>query len=415
MSLTHTFLLTARQQEIAELQTLNATCELVGRTGELIHALQAERGSANACLVSLDPAFRERWQDKCTMTNTAISDLDALLNGNLSIAGTSRLYTRIALAIHTLTGLSTHRAQVAELVVSAAESTTQYSIIIDAHIALIFEAIDATADPKVSRLLVALFNLIEVKAYAGLERANGVRLLAAENAHKIDQQTLADLIDFQEQSLARFETFCGEEIRVQWSALQSTLPLHDLERLRRKLLSPSAILSKDLINPWFDTCSARIDGFHLVELHIADQIQQVCRHRIAEANALLDEQLQSLELHDVLPDDWVAKANKAAIGESMDHEQRLASRLNRTLMDVLQQQSADLQSMSTELSSVRAVLEDRKLIDRAKGLLITQQGLSEEMAYNVLRQKAMSQNMRLSEVAASLLALADLLTPSDKR
>jgi AmiR/NasT family two-component response regulator len=45
---------------------------------------------------------------------------------------------------------------------------------------------------------------------------------------------------------------------------------------------------------------------------------------------------------------------------------------------------------------------------------MTQQGLSEEMAYNVLRQKAMSQNMRLSEVAASLLALADLLTPSDK-
>jgi hypothetical protein len=414
MSLTHTFLLAARQQQIAELQTLNATCELVRRTAELIHALQAERGSANACLVSLELTFRERWHDKCAMTNTAISDLNALLNGDLSIAGTSRLYTRIALAVHTLIGLPTHRAQVAELEASAFDSTAQYSMIIDAHIAMIFEAIDATAEPEVSRLLVALFNLIEVKAYAGLERANGVRLIASEHSHKIGKQTLADLIDFQEQSLARFETFCGEDIRAQWSALQSTLPLHELERLRRQLLSPKSTLSKSLINTWFDTCSARIDGFHLVEQHIADQIQQICRHRIAEKKTLLNDQRQSLELHGVSSDDLMAKPTTAAVGESMDHEQRLASRLNRTLMDVLQQQSADLQSMSAELSSVRAALEDRKLIERAKGLLMTQQGLSEEMAYNVLRQKAMSQNMRLSEVAASLLALADLLTPSDK-
>jgi hypothetical protein len=407
MSLTHSFLLAARQQEIAELQSLNGTCELVRRTGELIHALQAERGSANACLTSPEPSFRERWQDKCTMTNSAISDFNALLTGNLSITGTSRLYARIALAVNTLTVLSSHRGQVAELEASAAESTSQYSKIIDALIALIFEAIDATAEPEVSRLLLALFNLIEAKAYAGLERANGVRLLGAVPSHKIDQQTIVDLIDCQEQSLARFETFCGEDIRAQWSALQSTLPLHELERLRRQLLSPNSTLSKGFINTWFDTCSARIDGLHLVEQHMADLIQKACRKRIAETNALLDEQRESLKVNTIPSDDWMAQATTAAASEAVDHEHRLASRLNRTLMDLLQQQSADLQTMSTELSSVRAALEDRKLIERAKGLLMVQQGISEEAAYGLLRQKAMSQHLKITEVANSLLAIAD--------
>ncbi len=407
MSLIRTFLLAARQQEIAELQTLNGTCELVRRTGELIHALQAERGSANACLTGPEPSFHERWQDKCMMTNTAISDLDSLLTDNLSIAGTSRLYARIALAVNTLTGLSTHRVQVADLEASAIESTSQYSKIINALIALIFEAIDATAEPEVSRLLLALFNLIEAKAYAGLERANGVRLLGGVHSHKVDQQLLADLISFQEQSLARFESFCGEGIRAQWSALQSTLPLHELERLRRQLLSPNLTLSKDLINAWFDTCSARIDGLHLVEQHMADLIQKTCHNRIAETNALLDKERESLKSNCVLSDDWIAKATTASPSEAMDHEHRLASRLNRTLMDLLQKQSADLQTMSTELSSVRTVLEDRKLIERAKGLLMVQQGISEEAAYGLLRQKAMSQNLKITEVANSLLAMAD--------
>ena len=407
MSLTNKFLLAAREQEIAELQTLNGTCELVRRTGELIHALQAERGSASACLSSPESSSRERWQDKCTMTNTAISHLNSFLNENDLMVGTSRLYARIALAVHTLTELSSHRVQVAKLEASAVESSSQYSKIIDALIALIFEAIDATAEPEVSRLLLALFNLIEAKAYAGLERANGVRQLGGVPSNKIDQQTLADLIDCQEHSLARFETFCGEDIRAQWSALQSTLSLHELERLRRQILSPNSTLSKDLINHWFDICSARIDGFHLVERHLADLIQQACRNRITVTKALLAEQRQSLLITSVPYDDWMTKATTAAAGESVDHEQRLASRLNRTLMDLLQQQTADLKTMSTELSSVRAVLEDRKLIERAKGLLMVQQGISEEAAYGLLRQKAMSQHLKITEVANSLLAMAD--------
>ena len=91
------------------------------------------------------------------------------------------------------------------------------------------------------------------------------------------------------------------------------------------------------------------------------------------------------------------------------HEQRLASHLGRTMSDMLQAQSLTLQSVTAELSAVRAALEDRKLIERAKGLLMAQQHLSEESAYGLLRQKAMDQNCPISEIARAVLNMADLL------
>ncbi|ENO77964.1 ANTAR domain-containing response regulator, partial [Thauera sp. 63] len=87
----------------------------------------------------------------------------------------------------------------------------------------------------------------------------------------------------------------------------------------------------------------------------------------------------------------------------------LGPRLGRSIVDLLHAQSQRLQAMSDELDAARAALEERKLIERAKGLLMSCRGLSEDEAYRLLRQTAMSQGRRLAEVAGATLALADVL------
>ncbi|MDP3206034.1 MAG: ANTAR domain-containing protein, partial [Hydrogenophaga sp.] len=67
------------------------------------------------------------------------------------------------------------------------------------------------------------------------------------------------------------------------------------------------------------------------------------------------------------------------------------------------------QTMSEELDTVRASLNERKLIERAKGLLMAHRHLSEEEAHKTMRQMAMNQNRRLIEVAEAVLAMADVL------
>jgi len=62
-----------------------------------------------------------------------------------------------------------------------------------------------------------------------------------------------------------------------------------------------------------------------------------------------------------------------------------------------------------ELEATRSELADRKVIDRAKGVLMKMRGLSEDEAYKLLRKTAMDQNRRVAEVAESLITSVGLL------
>ena len=65
--------------------------------------------------------------------------------------------------------------------------------------------------------------------------------------------------------------------------------------------------------------------------------------------------------------------------------------------------------LTRELEQARSELEDRKIIDQAKGILMATRGLSEADAYALLRSTAMNKNRRIIEIAQSLITAADLL------
>ena len=65
--------------------------------------------------------------------------------------------------------------------------------------------------------------------------------------------------------------------------------------------------------------------------------------------------------------------------------------------------------MARELEEARSELEGRKVIDRAKGILMKSRGIGEDEAYRLLRKPAMSQNRKIAEIAQSLVLAAGLL------
>ncbi len=67
--------------------------------------------------------------------------------------------------------------------------------------------------------------------------------------------------------------------------------------------------------------------------------------------------------------------------------------------------------LNRELEETRGELENRKLLDRAKGLLMRSRGLTEDEAYALLRRTAMNQNRKIVEIAQSLITAASLLDP----
>ena len=69
----------------------------------------------------------------------------------------------------------------------------------------------------------------------------------------------------------------------------------------------------------------------------------------------------------------------------------------------------EFQRLRTELAEANLKLSERKLVERAKGLLMRTRSLSEDEAYHALRKLAMSKKARLGEVAQQVLDAADLL------
>jgi response regulator NasT len=65
--------------------------------------------------------------------------------------------------------------------------------------------------------------------------------------------------------------------------------------------------------------------------------------------------------------------------------------------------------LQDELDRAKSALEERKVIDRAKGLLMKLRGLTEDEAYILMRSKAMREKKRIGEIAQSVITASELL------
>ena len=81
----------------------------------------------------------------------------------------------------------------------------------------------------------------------------------------------------------------------------------------------------------------------------------------------------------------------------------------RPVLDVALARFRREQKLLGELADTRQKLAERKVIDRAKGVLMTRHKLTEDEAYGRLRSLAMNKNMRLAEIAQRILDVEDLL------
>jgi response regulator NasT len=84
------------------------------------------------------------------------------------------------------------------------------------------------------------------------------------------------------------------------------------------------------------------------------------------------------------------------------------------LMPVLQvaiARFAQDRALKQQLGAAQTQLSERKLVERAKGLLMTEFALSEEQAYQHLRKLAMDRGQRLAQVAQRIVEMRDLLQP----
>ncbi|KJS37902.1 MAG: hypothetical protein VR74_07155 [Hyphomonas sp. BRH_c22] len=79
------------------------------------------------------------------------------------------------------------------------------------------------------------------------------------------------------------------------------------------------------------------------------------------------------------------------------------------VIDVAMERFRLMDALHKELSRSKSDLEARKIIERAKGLLMQQRGVSEQAAYEALRKMAMARGKPVREIAETIVAISNML------
>lgn len=392
------FLLVSKKSEINGLQQLLQMGKLVGAVSQLIHVLQRERGTANLYLCSRGEIWGDRLDERALQVQMAEESVNqqllALNSNGSALSNASRLFSRIAAFLHSLSTLPLLRKQVQELMISQPEAMNQYSEVIRTHLALIFEAADSSGDPSISRSLLAMFSFMQGKELAGQERALGAAGFAASHFDDHAHQQLLDLIEGQERCFQTFTEFADACCLALWQQL--ALDSSEFERYRRiacTLATPTGLPQNAALR-WFELTTSRIDGMKQVEDLLESILMECCRQRIHDAE--ISRERQEKEIVQIPPQD-----NHYAL--------LISPQLSRSILELVEQQSRQLQAQDAELAELRATLAERKLVERAKGLLILHHGMTEPQAHKTLRGMAMKQNKKLVEIAEAMLSVAAVL------
>ncbi|MGD8526859.1 MAG: ANTAR domain-containing protein [Thioalkalispiraceae bacterium] len=81
----------------------------------------------------------------------------------------------------------------------------------------------------------------------------------------------------------------------------------------------------------------------------------------------------------------------------------------KPIMDVAIARFREFQALRSELEKTKSTLEERKIIDKAKGIVMAQRQCNENDAYKILRELSMQNNKRIVEIAEQIISITDAL------
>ena len=413
MSSAQQLLLTALRCDIDNLNHLATTADIVSDVSQFIHVLQRERGASTIYLASKGKRFKTRrityLQHSQAAEDSMCHRLEAL-SQEARPQATARLLRRIASVWLALDDLSALRQAIDTFNISPDAATQAFNHLISGLLAIVFEAADTAVDPDITRALVAIFHLMQGKELAGQERACGAFGFTLGHFDQAHRTLLNQLVDTQQRCFNTFAEFATPEALIAWQQSLSPRTLAGICQLRDIACQRShhqTASGNTLGETWYELTTLRIDTIKTVEDTLNTQLTALCHHKIAQAQAVLDQAKATPERQLPAPCEQLLALTSQPLGELTVNA--LNSPLSRSLLELTHAQSSRLQSLSDELENTRKTLRERKLIERAKGLIMAHQSISEEEAYRFLRKTSMDQSKSMADMAQSILDLSAML------
>lgn len=408
-------ILLSKERHIAELEQLSVCTNFVETLGLIIHQLQSERGASCLYLASRGQRFATERIDILEQNLELENKFSEALQRHLA-QNTLADAKQLTLASWILLGfgqLKSLRAQVTLLKISFPDCIQSFTRLIGSLIALIFEITDNMGNSKISTYLLALYNLVQGKEFAGQERAFGSYIFGSGKMQLEHQQKLLELIALQDRHFELFCQFNGNELQKDWQTIMQSETCQRHQHLREKLISAydGQTLQRKEADFWFDVCSCRLTEIWNIQCQLIKVMHQALQKLIAQAKQDLENTRQKLvqlgqnasktaDLDSAFFNLTIPVENAYSF---LGHDNTQAYPIE-SMFTLLQQQSQQISEIESELIETKKALSERKIIERAKGIVMSTQNISEVEAYKWLRSNAMSQNRKIIDIAENILA-----------
>lgn len=378
----------ACQRENAQLRQLAQSGTLVIHISHLVHMLQCERGASNIWLCSggtlYGPEVRASW----ALVDEQLAQLTILLQ-EIQPNANGSLCHRIAGATWALEQLPALRKAVSGRHQDAEQTMAQYSRLLRLLLSIVPQLNDSIEDRPIAGAMIALYSFMQGKELVGQERALGAIGFTNGKLSPEMRQALVDRIDGQQPCFETFLTLASPDVEQMFH--QQCEAESAIEQMRRQACTrlPETDRGANALR-WFTLQTRRLDLLRSVEERlIADLMDTVTRR--------LDQQSIALPVESWLNDTL---------------EDAFCLRQDKPLLLVVRQQARQLEELSSQLASLQDTLEARRVIDKAKSVLMNHQGFSEEQAWQSLRKMAMDKNQRMVDIAQALLTVKTLIERS---
>lgn len=362
----------AEEHQQRQLQQCARLSLWANHIAQLVHALQRERGTSNIWLCSRGELFLAELSTCTRQVDQQIDAFKQLLIPADALNATQ--CTGIASTLWRLAELPAWRRSIIEGTAEPEQVMNGFNQTIRYLLNIIPDMVDTIDSPSVARAMTALYSFMQGKEFVGQERALGaIGFTRSEFDTRLRQQ-LVDIIDSQQHCFETFFSLDGDALAP---------PDSNIEQLRRQACTrlPPEQEKHHLVLHWFALQTARIEALHEQEALLITRLETALREHLS---------------------------HPPGQQETIDNDAQADWRLNRHLLPLVRQQARQLTELTNKLASLQAMLEERKLIDKAKGLLIQYQYLSEEQAWQHMRKMAMDQNRRMADIAAAIISVSDL-------
>lgn len=400
-SLIRRLLFSAKKQELEALAQLHQLADFVTLTGSFIHQLQRVRGLSNRVLYTPDAqciALLEQQYSKIAEGADELSRATAQLLQSEHLLP-ARLQHALAQALQASELVAGLRQQVSELF-SIQQYDTQpcegYSQLIRCWLDVVVEVASISGVPQISETLLCLIYLLQAKEFAGQERAYGVVALSGKSAGALLSEQLKVLQCAEQDNLqALWRILTSAPYLLAQQQLAAMAQFYQLRHLINGLCE-NRQASPDLAVLWFELASARIDLMHLTMSDLMNDLSD----QVKQSRAYIDQQEQLLAIQGSAAVTATDKLNNGNTWALALH----SSGPQQSLFALLRKQSQYIAEIEMELGSSKVAVQELKMIQRAKLLLIERYHFGEQQAHHKLQKIAMDQQLSLAVVAENLVA-----------